>query len=107
MAINEEILSTLSDMVFVGNVSSTLPDEGKAIVTRLDRDGVVTAPLSVLNRGTASAKDYWMPAIALCCQTGQVEDSLTALLSAHSSAKLTLYRAAQVTVSGCSMFRGI
>lgn len=63
MAISEEILSTLSDMVFIGNVSSTLPDEGKAIVTRLDRDGVVTAPLSVLNRGTASAKDYWMPAI--------------------------------------------
>ena len=59
----DPILSALADMIFIGNVSSTIPEEGKAVVTRLDREGVVTAPLSVLNRGAASAKDYWMPAI--------------------------------------------
>ena len=50
-------------MIFIGNVSSTIPEEGKAVVTRLDREGVVTAPLSVINRGAAHDKDYWMPAI--------------------------------------------
>lgn len=59
----DSILSALADMIFIGNISSTIPEEGKAVVTRLDREGVVTAPLSVLNRGAASAKDYWMPAI--------------------------------------------
>ena len=58
-----DILSTLVDMIFIGNVSSTIPEEGKAVVTRLDREGVVTAPLSVINRGAAHDKDYWMPAI--------------------------------------------
>ena len=58
-----DILSALADMIFIGNVSSTIPEEGKAVVTRLDREGVVTAPLSVINRGAAHDKDYWMPAI--------------------------------------------
>ncbi|KXB85984.1 hypothetical protein HMPREF1867_00943, partial [Veillonella dispar] len=59
----DSILSALADMIFIGNVSSTIPEEGKAVVTRLDREGVVTAPLSVINRGAAHDKDYWMPAI--------------------------------------------
>ena len=43
-----DILSTLVDMIFIGNVSSTIPEEGKAVVTRLDREGVVTCKVITL-----------------------------------------------------------
>ena len=53
----------LSEYIFVGLVSSVDAAHGTAVVTRPDRDGRTTAALSVLQRGTKSSKDFWMPAI--------------------------------------------
>lgn len=53
----------LSEYIFVGLVSSIDPTHGTAVVTRPDRDGRTTAPLSVLQRGAKDTKDFWMPAI--------------------------------------------
>lgn len=53
----------LSEYIFVGLVSSVDAAHGTAVVTRPDRDGRTTAPLSVVQRGTKSTKDFWMPAI--------------------------------------------
>ena len=53
----------LSEYIFVGLVSLIDPTHGTAVVTRPDRDGRTTAPLSVLQRGAKDTKDFWMPAI--------------------------------------------
>lgn len=53
----------LTEYIFVGLVSSIDPEHGTAVVTRPDRDGRTTAPLSVLQRGAKDTKDFWMPAI--------------------------------------------
>lgn len=62
MDINQ-LLSALSEIIFIGQVSSLNASEGTATVTRSDRDYKVSAPLHVINRGSQSTKDYWMPAI--------------------------------------------
>ena len=48
----------LSEYIFVGLVSSIDPTHGTAVVTRPDRDGRTTAPLSVLQRGAKNTKDF-------------------------------------------------
>ena len=101
-----DILSTLVDMIFIGNVSSTIPEEGKAVVTRLDREGVVTAPLSVINRGAAHDKDYWMPAIddqVLCLIGPDVGFPMDSLL-AHSLVVRIRLQAVRIMVNVCLLF---
>lgn len=104
-----DILSALADMIFIGNVSSTIPEEGKAVVTRLDREGVVTAPLSVINRGAAHDKDYWMPDLttryyALCYQIGLVVAFLMDSLLEHSLVVRIQLQVEQIMVNVCSLF---
>lgn len=62
MDINQ-LWQVLTELVFIGQVSSINDEDGTAVVTRSDRDDKVTAPLEVLTRGSKNTKDYWVPAI--------------------------------------------
>lgn len=57
------LLRVLSEIMFIGRVSSINASDGTVVVARPDRDNKVTAPLHVLNRGSAGTKDYWLPVI--------------------------------------------
>jgi len=66
-----DILGVLDRLIFVGTVSSQDPASGTVRVVREDKDDKVTNDLFVLQRGTASTKDYWLPAVGdqvLCMQ---------------------------------------
>lgn len=61
----------LDRLMFIGTVSSQNAGAGMVRVVREDKAGKVTAELAVLQRGTATSKDYWMPAVGdqvLCLQ---------------------------------------
>ena len=95
----------LSEYIFVGLVSSVDPAHGTAVVTRPDRDGRTTAPLSVLQRGAKDTKDFWMPAID--DQTRLVRDHRWGGLSERAipiSMPCRLERAARLV---CSLIRAI
>ncbi len=56
-------IKELAKFIVVGRVSSVHPEDATARVTFPAKDGKVSAPLSVLGRGSRSNKDYWMPDI--------------------------------------------
>lgn len=60
MAIDADVLS---EVIFIGLVSSYGKTPGTVIVRRPDRDNRTTAELAVLSRCTKETKDYWMPDI--------------------------------------------
>lgn len=62
--------------VQTGEVTAIDPSNGTARVKMEEQDGKVSAPLSILYRGTLKNKDYWMPKIGedvLCIFTKQSE----------------------------------
>lgn len=62
--------------VQTGEVTSVDPSNGTARVKMEEQDGKVSAPLSILYRGTLKNKEYWMPKIGedvLCIFTKQSE----------------------------------
>lgn len=63
MAIDSGTKTTLENLFFIGRVSSINPLTGCVTVTRPDKDDKVTGELMVLQRGTASTKEYWLPAV--------------------------------------------
>ena len=72
MDIEPKTKQALENMLFYGVVCEQNPAAGTARVTREDKEGKVTAELMVLQRGTKSTKDFYMPAIGdqvLCVQT--------------------------------------
>lgn len=71
-------IDNLDSMVFIGRVSVVDATTGTAVVTRPDKAGKTTAPLFVLQRGTAISKDYWMPGI---------DDQVACLLLPNTSGK--------------------
>ena len=67
----------LENLFFIGIVTELRPGEGMAVVRMPDHDDKPTAPLFVLQRGTAKTKHYWMPAIdeqVLCVRTPNFAD---------------------------------
>ena len=63
MAIDYGTKTVLENMFFVGVVTSVNASEGTVRVTRQDKDNKVTGELMVLQRGTVSTKDFWLPGI--------------------------------------------
>ena len=53
----------IEEAIFLGVVTSYGSTPGTVIVRRPDKDDRTSAELSVLQRGTHSTKDYWMPSI--------------------------------------------
>lgn len=71
MDIDAKTKSALENILFYGVVSSLEPTTGTVRVTREDKGNKVTDSLFVLQRGTKSTKDFWMPAVGdqvLCMQ---------------------------------------
>jgi len=61
----------LESMFFTGTVSTQNPNAGTVTVYRDDKE-TTASDLFVLQRGCASSKDYWLPAVGdkvLCIQT--------------------------------------
>ncbi len=58
-----DVLRLMNQYIFIGIVSTVDGENGTATVTRPDMDGKVSASLYVLQRGTHSTKEYWMPAV--------------------------------------------
>jgi phage baseplate assembly protein gpV len=61
----------LEGMLYIGDVSSVDPGTGMVRVVRSDKDNKVSGELAVLQRGSSSSKDYWLPAVGdqvLCLQ---------------------------------------
>lgn len=72
MDIDPKTKNALENILFYGVVSSQNPGNGTVRVTREDKSDKVTAELMVLQRGTKSSKDFWLPAVGdqvLCLQT--------------------------------------
>lgn len=55
--------ASLSECIFIGQVSAYGKAPGTVIVRRPDKDDRTTAELAVMSRCTKETKDYWMPAI--------------------------------------------
>lgn len=55
--------NAIKNMVRTGLVSSVNPANCTVRVTISDKDGLVSAELPTLNRGSAQNKDYWLPDI--------------------------------------------
>ena len=55
--------TSVSEYIFIGQVSSYGSTPGTVIVRRPDKDDRTTAELAVMSRCTKETKDYWMPAI--------------------------------------------
>lgn len=67
----DETQRLLEGLFFVGTVSTQNPSDGVVSVYREDKDKV-TENLFVLQRGSASTKDFWIPSVGdkvLCIQT--------------------------------------
>lgn len=67
----DETQRLLEGLFFVGTVSTQNPSDGIVSVYREDKDKV-TENLFVLQRGSASTKDFWIPSVGdkvLCIQT--------------------------------------
>ena len=67
----DETQRLLEGLFFVGTVSTQNPSDGTVSVYREDKDKV-TENLFVLQRGSASTKDFWIPSVCdkvLCIQT--------------------------------------
>lgn len=67
----DETQRLLEGLFFVGTVSTQNPSDGTVSVYREDKDKV-TENLFVLQRGSASTKDFWIPSVGdkvLCIQT--------------------------------------
>lgn len=58
-----QLLEVLSEIFFIGRVSSVDASTGTAIVVMPDADNKTTAPLTVGQRGSKDTKDFWMPAV--------------------------------------------
>ena len=68
----------MSNLFQVGYVSSIDAGTGTARVRLPDHNDKITAPLLVLQRGTKTTKDFWMPV---------VDDQVVCLLLPNSSGK--------------------
>ena len=53
----------IEEVIFIGIVSSYGNAPGTVIVRRPDKDDRTSAELPVLQRGTHSTKDFWLPSI--------------------------------------------
>lgn len=73
-----DIKDFVSNMIQTGYVSSIDASTGTARVKLPDHNDKVTAPLLVLQRGTRTTKDFWMPA---------VDDQVVCLLLSNASGK--------------------
>lgn len=58
-----QLWELLSEVFFVGRVSSVDASTCSAIVIMPDADNKTTAPLTVGQRGSKSTKDFWLPAV--------------------------------------------
>lgn len=66
-----DIKRLLDGMLYIGDISSVDPGTGMVRVVRTDKSSKVSGELSVLQRGSSSSKDYWLPAVGdqvLCLQ---------------------------------------